>query len=128
MERPGLAALARQIADEMEKETYDYWRSQPFPLAYQRVFDGEQVQVEITLQERNKDYIQVGVTVDDGGASAYYPAGWSTVIYREGAQRRYDPLEEDVTGCPVGIAILVLALTGLLAIVALLIGWLRVNV
>ena len=126
MERPRLAALARQIADEMEKEIYEYWRSQPFPLNYQRVFD-DQVQVEITLQERNKDFIQIGVAVDDVcGASAYYPAGWSTVIYREGAQR-HDPLEEDVTGCPVGIAILVLALTGLLAIVALLFGWLRVN-
>lgn len=82
MRRSKLKQIAKKIAAEVEKKPYEYWANADLPFSYLREQDGEQLAVELVLLEKNTDYIQIGVCVDDGGLSAYFPPSWSAVIYQ----------------------------------------------
>jgi len=81
MKRSVLKKYAREIASELEQKPYDYWRGANLPLTFERMFEGQLINVEVTLLSSNPEYMQLGIAVDDGGwLSPYFPIGISIVI------------------------------------------------
>ena len=65
MKRSKRRAYTRDIAKDLEKKTYAYWAAQQFPIFFERIVEGEKVEVEVCLLEFNEEYIQLGVRVYD---------------------------------------------------------------
>lgn len=80
--RSVLKRLVDQLIGEAESKSYDHWLAQDFPIAYETVFEGEAVQVEMNLLESKLDYLHVAISADDGGFSAWVPVHRDTIIRR----------------------------------------------
>jgi len=78
-----LEELVSEIASELQGLTYEEWLERPSVDTFERVWRGEDVQVEVIRLETKRDYIQVGIAVDDGSSRfAWSPVGRSIVIPR----------------------------------------------
>jgi hypothetical protein len=70
------------LSEALEKESAD-WKQKgyaalarlTYPISYERgpESDSHSYQVEVDLLEKNEQYIQIIVSVDDGGISAFCP-------------------------------------------------------
>lgn len=80
MKRARLKEIAIEIANDAEMKSYEYWASQLFPISYTDTRDGETLAIEISILEKESDYIQIGVSVGSSGFSTYFPASYSTII------------------------------------------------
>ena len=85
-----LGRLAIQQARLFERKPYSYWvaREHDFPINGRKMVNlpGKgpvEIQIEITLYELNTEYVQMGVSVEDGWISAYCPPTCSIVIRAE---------------------------------------------
>jgi hypothetical protein len=65
---------------EYENKTYEYWRDQSFPIAFERAFEHRNVQVEMNILESTPRYYQIGISVDAGWRSLFYPFGKSFIV------------------------------------------------
>lgn len=83
MKRSILKSYARAIAEDAETKSYDYWRSQDFPVTYEEVRNGREIQVEIVLLEDKPDYLHLHVGVSGDWLSDYIPACYGAMIRRE---------------------------------------------
>lgn len=80
---PALRRFAAQIAEEVEGKSYEYWIQQELPIHSERTFEGKELFVEIDALEIRPDYVHIGISVSDGGISAYYPVGTSAIVRKE---------------------------------------------
>ena len=80
MRRSLLKKIAKEIAAEYQKYSYDYWFSVELPITFEREYKGRIIQVEIHVLEFQKDYVKIGVSVDGGGLSAFFPACYGFII------------------------------------------------
>jgi hypothetical protein len=83
MRRAAMKRLAEEIAGEVSSRPYSHWRAQRFPVCFSRTFEGRELQVELDLLEQKEEYIHIGIAVDDGKLSAFFPASTSVIIHRE---------------------------------------------
>lgn len=72
---------AEVIAQEVEREGYEFWKAKEERVTFERTFEGVEVQVEINKLEDKNDYVHVSILVDDGGLNAYCPPGTSVLVY-----------------------------------------------
>jgi hypothetical protein len=70
----------QKLEREYENKPYEYWENVSFPIVFERVFEGRTVQVEIHALDSTPEYIQVGISVDAGWRSFFYPFGQSIVV------------------------------------------------
>ena len=80
MKRALWKRCASVIAGEIEGEPYAHWASTEFPVTFERVFEGKELQVELNMLEHEEEYIHIGIAVDDGGLGAYWPVSTSVII------------------------------------------------
>jgi len=70
----------QKLLEEYESKPYEYWKSVEFPITFERVFEGKEIQVEIHLDESTAEYLQIGVSVDAGWRSLFYPFGITFLV------------------------------------------------
>lgn len=80
MKRSILRQIAREVAAELEKKTYEHWVNANFPLILERIHEGRRIQIEVHRLSQTNEYIQLGISVDGGGLSAFWHVGYSVVI------------------------------------------------
>jgi hypothetical protein len=80
MKRSALKRCVREIVAEYESKPYDYWDTVTFPLTFERVFEGREIQVEIDILESTPEYLNIDFSVFAGGLSAYFPVGTNIII------------------------------------------------
>ena len=81
MKRSLLKRYARAIASELERKSYNDWLGVEFPLTFEKRFEGQVVNVEVSLLSSTAEYLQLGIAIDDGGwLSPYFSVGISVVI------------------------------------------------
>jgi|GEM_PF-4551856 len=83
MKRKDLTRCAQEIATTLHDASYDDWATKSYPLTYEHEFEGKSVQVEIQLLEKKENYLQLLVSVYNGGLSAYNPPGILAIISNE---------------------------------------------
>jgi hypothetical protein len=67
---------------EAEEKSYDYWKSQNFPIAYEDTFEGESLAVEIDLLEITPEYIHLIIDASGGFWTQFTPVHEDTLIKR----------------------------------------------
>jgi hypothetical protein len=74
-------ALAKEVAEWRQKQ-YAELAALDYPIAYERRINGKptRYQVEVELLEKNERYIQIMVSMDDGGISAFCPPSYCLEI------------------------------------------------
>lgn len=90
MHKSRLLEAAKRVAAQLEVQPYDHWVKEQFPIVYEDVLDGEEVQIEIKILSKKRDYVQLGVCVSHPattykrlfGLTINVPVCYSTVIYR----------------------------------------------
>lgn len=70
----------RELTIEYKSKPYEYWEKASLPLTFERIFEGKNVQVEIHTLESSDEYLQIGISVDAGWRSFFYPFGQSFII------------------------------------------------
>ena len=75
----------RGLVEEYKSKPYEYWEKASLPLTFERVFEGRTVQVEIHILESTPEYLQIGISVDTGWRSFFYPFGESIIIEKDAA-------------------------------------------
>ncbi|MHC4462385.1 MAG: hypothetical protein ACYS6W_03445 [Planctomycetota bacterium] len=73
----------RELVREYESKPYEYWEKVSLPLTFERAFEGRNVQVEIDILESTPEYLQIGISVDAGWRSFFYPFGQSMIVEKE---------------------------------------------
>ena len=82
--RKKFRVIANQIAEEVMQKPYDYWVMQQFEITCERTYEDMEVQVEIVMLESEKDYIKLGISVDDGRwFNPNFPVTKGVIIKRE---------------------------------------------
>lgn len=78
-------ALEREVA-EWERKQYAELATLDYPVAYEKSIEDEPTyQVEVDLQKKNERCIEIIVSVDGGGLSAFFPPSQIVVIRAPGA-------------------------------------------
>jgi len=80
--RDVLMAHAKHLSMEAEALGYEYWRTHSH-IQREDILEGCDIQIEIEVLEKNRDYIRLDVAVDDI-YQARYPASYSVVVRRRG--------------------------------------------
>lgn len=83
MKRSRLKQIAKQVARNLASKGYEYWYAPKTDdeLTPEYEADGQQIQIEISVLERNESYVQIGVSASDGGFwASHFPPGFSEVI------------------------------------------------
>ena len=77
-------------AAEWNRKQYSELAALDYPIAYEKSIDGDptRYQVEVDLLKRNERYIELVVSVDGGGISAFFPPSRILVIRAPGADPR----------------------------------------
>jgi len=77
--------LKKEVA-EWDQKGYAELAALTYPIVYERGAEGDPnwYEVEVVFLEKNDQYIQISVAVDDGGMSAFCPPSYSLVIYASG--------------------------------------------
>jgi hypothetical protein len=73
----------RELMVEYKDKPYDYWETVEMPITFERVFEGKVVQVEIHVLESTPEYLQIGISVDAGRRSLFYPFGQSFIVEKK---------------------------------------------
>ena len=85
MKRAKLKQCAEAIGQEVQGWGYDFWAANRSPVTFDRKMFGEDLQVEAQALGRGKDYVQVGISVDDGRwFNATLPPSTSIIIKKSG--------------------------------------------
>lgn len=82
-EDPVFRHCVERVAAEIEEKPYEHWVEQDYPITYECNFEGRNLQVEINDLEIEPDYVHLGISVDDGGWSAFHPLSTSVIVRRE---------------------------------------------
>jgi hypothetical protein len=83
MKRKILKQVCHDIANELSRHSYHYWKEQAFPNAFERKIGNVSVCVELVLLEDEKNYLHIAVAVDDGGAlTSIFPVSSSFIVYK----------------------------------------------
>ena len=79
------AALARESADWNQKG-YAELAGLTYPINYERRIEGDpnSYQVEVDLLKKHEQYVQIIVSVDDGGISAFCPPSRILMVHASG--------------------------------------------
>ena len=84
---------ALDLSEALEKESADWTQKGyarlaglTYPITYERGTEGDpkSYQVEVDLLEKNEQYVQIVVSVDDGGISAFCPPSRILVVHVSG--------------------------------------------
>lgn len=73
----------RELTAEYKCKPYDYWDTVDMPITFERAFEGKEVQVEIHVLESTPEYLQIGISVDAGWRSFFYPFGQSFIVEKK---------------------------------------------
>jgi hypothetical protein len=81
-----MQALSDRLKKEEEiwnNKSYQELVSLTYPVVYEREKRGEPgwYEVEITLLEKNDQYVHIGVAVSSGGLSSFLPKSTSVIVY-----------------------------------------------
>jgi hypothetical protein len=78
-------ALGRESADWNQKG-YAELAGLSYPISYERRTEGDpnSYQVEVDLLEKNEQYVQIIISVDDGGISAFCPPSRILMLHASG--------------------------------------------
>ena len=90
MKRKDLQAFCRAKAEEFERMGYAHWKKQSYPIATEVSVGGKTLQVEVDLLEDTDDCLHIGISVDDGGLSAYFPPSTSFIVRKDAPHRDPD--------------------------------------
>lgn len=84
MKRSRWKQYAAQLACELEAKPYEHWvaAAKGLPDSFTRDFNGEVLQIELDVLEIDPDYVHIGISIDDGGLSAFVPVTTSALIRR----------------------------------------------
>ena len=85
MKRSKLKRFAEQVAQKLAHKGYEYWYTHTIgeSMLLEHEIEGQHVQVEVQVLERNEDFVQLGVAVSDAGLlSSYFPPGTTVVVRR----------------------------------------------
>ena len=69
-----------QLLEEYEAKPCEYWAAVDWPITFEKVFEGYNIQVEIHILESTSEYLQIGISVDAGWRSFFYPFGKSFIV------------------------------------------------
>lgn len=83
MKKEMLKKVLEQEKEKYESKTYEELANLEDPLAYERETKYGKCQIEIQKLEKNKDFIRISISVDDGGLRAFMPLSTNFLIYRE---------------------------------------------
>ena len=72
-----------QLFEEYEAKPYEYWAAVDWPIAFEKVFEGRNVQVEIDILKSTPEHLQIGISVDAGWWSFFYPFGKSFIVEKQ---------------------------------------------
>ena len=70
MRKSSLIEYIRKVVAELEQKPYEHWIKQKFPITYEDVLEGKEVQVQIDVLETTPEYIHLIVEASDS------PLGW----------------------------------------------------
>jgi len=81
MRRRDLRRFAQVLRQEAECKPVEYWLQQEYPSTYISSFEGNEVQVEISLLEKTDEFIQLGIALSDSGwICQFVPVGICAVV------------------------------------------------
>jgi len=90
MKRSTLRRWLNELVSEYESKPYKYWETVTFPITFERVFEGKEVQVEIHVLESTPEYLHIDFSADAGGLSAYFPVGTDIIVNRNKEESEKD--------------------------------------
>ena len=73
----------QDLMAEYKSKPYDYWENVDMPITFERVFEGREVQIEIHVLESEPEYLQIGISVDAGWRSFFYPFGQTFLVEKK---------------------------------------------
>lgn len=80
--RPFLRRCLKEIVTEYESKPHEYWEKVSFPVTFERIFEGKEIQVEIDTLESTPEYLHISFSVFGGLLSAYCPVGTDIIVKR----------------------------------------------